>query len=112
MQHAGSVVAECGLSCSAARGILVPQPGIEPKSPTLEGGFFTTEPPGKSLMSLFNQLNIITNWEKKRKLVFPQGHDDRWVAGVLPEESTEKDTVLSPWDSQACWSQATPRGSY
>ena len=26
---------------------LSPHPGIEPASPTLAGGFFTTEPPGK-----------------------------------------------------------------
>ena len=26
----------------------LPDPGIEPKSPALAGGFFTTEPPGKS----------------------------------------------------------------
>ena len=26
----------------------LPNPGIEPKSPVLAGGFFTTEPPGKS----------------------------------------------------------------
>ena len=25
----------------------LPDPGIEPASPALEGGFFTTEPPGK-----------------------------------------------------------------
>ena len=25
----------------------LPAPGIEPKSPALAGGFFTTEPPGK-----------------------------------------------------------------
>ena len=25
----------------------LPHPGIEPMSPTLAGGFFTTEPPGK-----------------------------------------------------------------
>ena len=37
-----------GLSCPVARGILVPQPGLEPVSPSLEGGFLTTEPPGKS----------------------------------------------------------------
>ena len=30
------------LSHSVARGILVPQPGIEPVSPALEGGFSTT----------------------------------------------------------------------
>ena len=33
----------------------LPGPGIEPASPALAGGFFTTEPPGKSL-SLFNVL--------------------------------------------------------
>ena len=38
-----------GLSCHEACEILVPQPGIEPVSPALEGRFFTTEPPEKSL---------------------------------------------------------------
>ena len=38
-----------GLSCREACEILVPQPGIKPASPALEGRFFTTEPPGKSL---------------------------------------------------------------
>ena len=37
-----------GLSCPMACGILVPQPGIEPMSPALEGGFFMSGPPGKS----------------------------------------------------------------
>ena len=27
----------------------LPDPEIEPKSPTLAGGFFTTEPPGKPM---------------------------------------------------------------
>ena len=36
------------LSCPAECGILVPQPGIEPMSPALEGGFFMSGPPGKS----------------------------------------------------------------
>ena len=31
-------------------GILVPQPGIEPTPPALEGGLLTTGPPGKSLL--------------------------------------------------------------
>ena len=31
-----------------ASGILVPRPGIEPMPPASEGGFLTTEPPGKS----------------------------------------------------------------
>ena len=42
-----------GLSCPAAHGTFLdqgwnlPGPGIEPMSPALVGGFFTTEPPGK-----------------------------------------------------------------
>ena len=44
----GSPVVARGLSCPAACGILVPQPGIEPTSPALEGGVFNTGPPGKS----------------------------------------------------------------
>ena len=47
LQHALAVTAE--LSCPVACGILVPQRGIEPVSPALEGIFLTTEPPGKSL---------------------------------------------------------------
>ena len=45
----GLVVVTHRLSRSAARGILVPQPGIEPASPpALQGGFLTTGPPRKS----------------------------------------------------------------
>ena len=47
--QAGSVVEAHGLHCPATCGILVPRPGIKPKSPALEGGFLTTGPPGKSL---------------------------------------------------------------
>ena len=42
-------------SCPVACGILVLQPGIEPTSPALEGGFLTTRPPGK--------------WSKSRSVV-------------------------------------------
>ena len=44
-----SLAAAHRLSCPAACRILVPRPGIEPASPALEGRFFTTAPPGKSL---------------------------------------------------------------
>ena len=55
--HAGSLQLTCTsslvvarrISCPTACGILVPQPGIEPTSPALEGRFFTIGPPGKSL---------------------------------------------------------------
>ena len=45
LQHMNSPVVVRGLSCSAACGILVPGPGIEPMSPALQGGFLTTGPP-------------------------------------------------------------------
>ena len=47
-EHTGSVVAVHGLSCPAACGILVPQPGIEPASPALQDKFLSTGWPGKS----------------------------------------------------------------
>ena len=37
----------CRLSCSKACGILVPQPGLEPTSPALQGKFLITRLPGK-----------------------------------------------------------------
>ena len=43
-----SVVAEGGLGCSIVCGILVPQPGIQPMYPALQGGSLTAGPPGKS----------------------------------------------------------------
>ena len=48
-----------GLSCPVACGILVPPPGIEPASPALEGGFFTTGPPGKSPLAFL--IKMITS---------------------------------------------------
>ena len=48
-----SVVTAQGLSCSAACGILVPQLGIKPTSPALQGGSFTTGPPRKSHINAF-----------------------------------------------------------
>ena len=43
----GSVAGAPGLSCPSECGILVPWPGVEPVSPTWEGGVLTTGPPGK-----------------------------------------------------------------
>ena len=45
--YSGSTVVPC--SWPATSGILVPQTGIEPVSPALEGSFLTTGWPGKSL---------------------------------------------------------------
>ena len=42
-------LSSCGAQASLLRGMWdLPQPGIEPVSPALAGGFLTTEPPGKS----------------------------------------------------------------
>ena len=43
-----SVVVVHGLSCFVACGVLIPLPVIEPMSPELQGGVFTTGPSGKS----------------------------------------------------------------
>ena len=48
VMHEGSVVVECGLSCSEACGMLVPCAGIEPVYPELKGRFLTIRTPGKS----------------------------------------------------------------
>ena len=47
LQSTVSVDVVHGFSCSEACGILL-EPGIEPLSLALAGGFFTPEPPGKS----------------------------------------------------------------
>ena len=39
----------------------LPDPGIEPASPALAGGFFTTEPPGKPPQELKNVSNVISS---------------------------------------------------
>ena len=41
-----SLVVDLGPSCSTLCGILVPQAGIKPVSPAVEGRFLTTGPPG------------------------------------------------------------------
>ena len=53
-----SLIVVCGLSCPVACGILVPQPGIEPVFPALEGGSFTTGPAGKSPECIFVRIKF------------------------------------------------------
>ena len=53
LQSTGCLVVAHRLSCPVACGILVPQPGIKPMSPALQGRFLTTEPPGKSPWNLY-----------------------------------------------------------
>ena len=55
-------VVDCRLSCPEACEIVVPQPGTEPMSPALEGGFLTTGPPGKSLFCLFLKVGCVSSY--------------------------------------------------
>ena len=48
LQGLHSPVVAHGHSCPVACGTLVPQPGIKPECPALQGRFLTTRPPGKS----------------------------------------------------------------
>ena len=52
----GAVI--CGLLCSEACGILVPQPRIKPAFPALTGRFLITRPPGKPLFLKQGQLQL------------------------------------------------------
>ena len=60
--NAGSVVAARGL-----RGMwYLSGPGMEPVSPALAGGVFTTEPPGKPLQQVFavsHEIFLVCHWE-------------------------------------------------
>ena len=58
-EYTGSTVAARGLRYSVACGIIVPQPGIKPRSPALQGRFLTTGPPGRSLVLVFWGTSIL-----------------------------------------------------
>ena len=75
--HASLVVAH-RLSCPAARGILNPQPGIEPMSPALEGTFLTSGPPGEPPAKNFEEENVfsccssISPKDQKKYIIIPR----------------------------------------
>ena len=48
-----------GLSCSTTCGVLVPRPGVESVSPTLQGRFLTTGPPGKTIKIIVYNIYIL-----------------------------------------------------
>ena len=54
------------LGHSVVWGILVAWTRIEPASPTLQGGFLTTETPGESPANLLNWLKAISKWRFKK----------------------------------------------
>ena len=66
LHRVGSLVVLHGLSWPMVCRILVPQPGIKPVSPALEGRLSTTGPLGKSLAGYFKR-EVTQEFEKKRK---------------------------------------------
>ena len=54
-----------------------PDPGIEPTSPTLAGGFFTPEPAGKSTV----KGEMVTSMAEEEKIGEQAGKDGQW-AGI------------------------------
>ena len=57
-----SLVVVGGLRCPSACGILVPQPGMEPVSPALEGGLSVTGPPGEASYMSSKGCTRLTLW--------------------------------------------------
>lgn len=61
-----------GSKVAMACGLLTPQPGIEPTSPALQGGFLITGPAGKSLEPFSGNhrktyFNRMRRWELRRR---------------------------------------------
>ena len=50
-------------------------PGIELESPALAGGFFTTEPPGKSISSVGACINQVSVWRDVVERIESFGRD-------------------------------------
>ena len=59
MAH-GSPVVVLRPGYSTVGRILVPQPGIKPVSPALQGRFLTSGPPGKSLKLTLGSINTVS----------------------------------------------------
>ena len=93
----GSVVVACRLSCPETSGILVPQTRIEPMSPTLEGGFLTTGPPGKSCHSCFKwQYSLV-----EKHVNF--GAKISWISCIYYLSLNFTSRVIVRIKSDVCW---------
>ena len=80
------------VAISFSRG--VPDPGIEPGSPELTGGFSTTEPPGKSIKYFYLLLKISVSWR-------PPWH--------LPGLNHPPGVELRTWSLPDRWRVRSPR---
>ena len=58
-------LSNCGARAELPRSMWdLPGPGLEPMSPALAGGYFTTAPPGKSLLYCFDYYNFVIQFGK------------------------------------------------
>ena len=94
VSHAGSVVIACRLSsCGAACRFLVSRPGMEPRSPALQGRFSTTVPPEKSLPFILyishhlklseEMFGFMLGWEYSGRKTHPVGGQVMWMLWVI-----------------------------
>ena len=70
-------------------------PGIQPASPALAGGFFTTEPPGKPECLLIGSFCYICYFEWRR---FRSRCGERWVSVICTDRNYRTFILLI-----ACW---------
>ena len=63
LECGGLVAAVHELSYPLAWGLLVPQPGIKPVTPALQGEFLATGPPGKSLKQVLDHRWLQSSWQ-------------------------------------------------
>ena len=82
----------------------LPGPGIEPMSPALVAGFFTTEPPGKPY-SYYLCCHLVQNTLCITKGVFGDGF---CTSSLFEVTLTQYVVVASPADPEACWSVPSP----
>ena len=82
----------------------LPNPGMEPMSPALAGGFFTTEPPGKPIESLHNTYYLFMGWNLEISILFPPSEV---VKALLCLLCIEQEKILH----RTQWLRAKPVGS-
>ena len=89
----------------------LPDPGIKPESltsPALAGGFFTTEPPERPLLSHFSHVQLcVTPWTAAYQAPPSMGfsRQEYWSGSLLPSPEKalsliQKPDLLSPLQKQ------------
>ena len=79
LECGGSIVAVHELNYPQHEGFLVPQPGIKPVSPALQGEFLTTGPPGKLLEQVLDQQVLEpVLWTGAFKVVDSSAPESQW----------------------------------